>query len=245
MLKKIKETNGITNDITNGIKRFIQIFNCYKIYSNFHTVCRADKRIGPHNQDIISVIYGLLLGDGYANCRSGEGVRISIKQSIVHKEYLFWLYKFFNSRGYCSNLEPRLYKRTIKDYDKIYYGYEFSTFTFRSFNWIYKSFYVNGGKKKVPLNIELYLTPLSLAVLISDDGTYTNAGVRIATNAFEKHEVEFLGEIIKKKFDLDYTIQKLSYKNQYSLYIKKNSMVKLRELILPHLHPSMHYKVGI
>ena len=56
---------------------------------------RAINRIGPHNEDVYSVIIGSLLGDGYANKRSGEGVRICYRQSIKHKEYLFWLYTFF------------------------------------------------------------------------------------------------------------------------------------------------------
>lgn len=50
---------------------------------------RAVNRIGPHNEDILSVIIGSLLGDAYANKRSGEGVRICYRQSIRHKEYLF------------------------------------------------------------------------------------------------------------------------------------------------------------
>lgn len=98
----------------------------------FNTRCRAINRIGPHNIDIISTIFGLLLGDGYASNRSGEGVRISIKQSEVHKEYLVFLYKFFYERGYSTNLEPRKYTRSIKGIDKLYYGYEFNTYTFRS-----------------------------------------------------------------------------------------------------------------
>jgi LAGLIDADG DNA endonuclease family len=129
----------------------------------FHTRCRAINRIGPHNIDIISIIFGLLLGAGYAMNSSGEGVRISIKQSIIHKEYLFSLYEFFFYRGYCSNLIPRKYNITIKGIDKIYYGYEFNTFTFRSFFWIYNSFYTK-GKKILPLNMEEFITPLTLAI---------------------------------------------------------------------------------
>lgn len=50
---------------------------------------RAVNRIGPHNEEILSVIIGSLLGDAYANKRSGEGVRLCYRQSILHKEYLF------------------------------------------------------------------------------------------------------------------------------------------------------------
>lgn len=214
---------------------------------SFHNFCRAIKRIGPHDQDIISVIFGLLLGDGNASNRSGEGVRISIRQSINHKEYLFWLYNFFHIRGYSSNLKPRKYTRRIKGITKEYYGYEFNTLTFRSFLWIYKSFYKK-GKKVIPNNLELYFTPLSLAILISDGGTYTNAGVliRIATYCFTLNEVIFLGNILKNKFDLDICAPRVqTISNKYSIYIKKNSMDKLKKLVLPHLHTSMHYKLGI
>ena len=56
---------------------------------------RAINRIGPHNQEVLSVIIGSILGDSYGHKRSGEGVRIFYRQSIIHKEYLFWLYNFF------------------------------------------------------------------------------------------------------------------------------------------------------
>jgi hypothetical protein len=55
---------------------------------SFHTNVKANKRIGPHNEDILSVIVGSLLGKG-GNRRSVEGTRFCYRQSIVHKEYLF------------------------------------------------------------------------------------------------------------------------------------------------------------
>lgn len=67
---------------------------------------RANKRIGPHNEDILSVLVGSLLGDGCAERSLSGGVRFIFRQSISHKDYLFWLYKFFNDRGYCSNNLP-------------------------------------------------------------------------------------------------------------------------------------------
>jgi hypothetical protein len=124
---------------------------------------RAKNRIGPHSLDIYSIIFGSLLGDAYANKRIGEGVRISYRQSTIHKEYLFFLYDFFYQRGYTSNLKPRLSQRKLKD--KIYNGYEFNTFTFRSFNSIYSIFYKD-GQKILPSYTTLmkYLTPFALAI---------------------------------------------------------------------------------
>jgi len=205
---------------------------------------RSINRIGPHNEDVLSVIIGSLLGDAYGNKRTGEGVRICYRQSIRHKEYLFWLNTFFYNRGYTSNLQPRQYSRTIQSKEgKIYYGFEFNTFTFRSFNWIHKMFYKN-GKKVIPLNICEYLTPLALAVWIMDDGGFVNSGIRIATNSYELKEVELLNDAIKSKFNLETTIQKIWIKNQYSIYIKKKSVNNLRNIVGPYIHTSMLYNLG-
>jgi hypothetical protein len=109
-----------------------------------------------------------LLGDSYGNRRSVEGTRICYRQSIINKDYLFWLYNFFALRGYCSNLEPRMYTRKLKHKgtEVIHYGYEFNTFTFRSFNWIHEMFYRKGKKVIKPI-IENYMTPLCLAIWVS------------------------------------------------------------------------------
>ena len=211
---------------------------------SFHTKVRASRRIGPHNKDVLSVIVGSLLGDCYGNRRSVEGTRFVFKQSIIHKEYLFWLYDFFYSRGYTSNLEPRKYTRFIKNRSKEYYGYEFNTYTFRSFNWIYDMFYKK-GKKKINKKIENYLTPLALAVWIMDDGGWANPGVRISTYKFKLEEIKFLVSLLKKLYDLDCTVQRLENGVQFAIYIKKNSVPKLIDIVLPYMHDSMHYKLGI
>lgn len=63
-----------------------------------------------------------MLGDGYCNKRLMDGCRICFRQSIIHKEYLFWLHDFLYTRGYCSNIKPRLYIRRLKNSNKIYTG---------------------------------------------------------------------------------------------------------------------------
>ena len=237
--------------------------------NKFHTRVKAINRIGPHNEEVLSVIVGSLLGDCNANKRCVEGTRLVFKQSIVHKDYLFWLFNFFNIRGYCSNLEPRKYTRKLKitlpqkiesskksnisekpiNYKiKEYHGFEFNTFTFRSFDWIYKLFY-RKGKKRIDSKILNYLTPLALTVWIMDDGGKAGNGVRISTNSYSLKEVETLVLILKSKFDLESTIQKITLtrkkEGQYSIYIKSKSIPTLKKVILPYLHKSMNYKLGL
>ena len=215
-------------------------------YCTFHIRMKAGSRIGPHNQDVISVVIGSLLGDSYANRRSVEGTRICYRQSSRNKEYLFWLYYFFFTNGYCSNLEPR--KSTIKLKHKgiksIHYRFEFNTFTFRSFNWIHEMFY-SKGKKVIKPVLENYITPLCLAIWISDDGCWAKPGVRIATNCFTYSETELLVKILKNKFNLNCTIQLLKTSNNYSIYIISSSISTLRKILLPYMHSSMKYKLGL
>jgi ubiquinol-cytochrome c reductase cytochrome b subunit len=136
-------------------------------------------------------------------------------------------------------------------YDKIYITYEFNTFNCSSFEWIYKLFFED--KKKV-INRELgkYITPLALAVWIMDDGWWVGYGIRLSTNVFSYVEVKILCDILKENFKLDTTIQKLSKPkkyisivDKYSIYIRVNSIEKLRNTVVPFIHPFMLYKLGI
>ena len=221
---------------------------CSNLNKTFHTKVKASNRIGPHNEEVISVLIGSLLGDSYASARTIEGTRFSYKQSEGHKDYLFWLYEFYYKRGYCSNLKPRMYARKLRNKVsndiKQHYGYEFNTFTFRSFNWIYKLFYKK-GTKTVSAKLEQYLTPLALAIWIMDDGGWAKPGVRISSNSFKLQEVQLLANLLKKLFYLNCTVQKINTPGQYSIYIKGESISKLRKLVLPHVIPSMRYKFGL
>jgi len=223
----------------------------------FHTKTQTFKRIGPHNLDVISVLVGCLLGDAYASKSKAviTGTSFRFKQSGRHKDYLFSLYDFFYTRGYCNAAGPREYRTTLinaSNVKKIYYGYEFDLYTFSSLNWVYDLFYVN-GKKTISPELINYLTPMALAFLIMDDGGWVSGSksVRISTNNFTLQEVELLRQMFKSKFDLDCTIQLLSKgkgntpKDKYSIYFKVASLPKLRGLVLPFMLPSMKYKLGL
>ena len=82
----------INFDIKNNISRLKSIY-----------------RIGPHNKDVISVIFGSLLGDAHAERRlKGLGTRINFFQEDVHVEYILYLHKIFSELGYCNPKIPAL-----------------------------------------------------------------------------------------------------------------------------------------
>jgi len=103
---------------------------------NKSTRIRAEFRIGPHNKNILSIIFGSLLGDSYAEFRSkGKGTRISFYQECSHLSYLLWLHKYLADLGYCNPSVPKIDKRlgTKGVVRKII---RFRTWTYSSLNWI-------------------------------------------------------------------------------------------------------------
>ena len=99
--------------------------------------------------------------------------------------------------------------------------------------------------KIVPLNIEEYLTPLALAIWFMDDGSKLEPGVRIATNNFTLNEVQFLCDILYKKYNLIATVHSGGKDKGFVLYINKKSVPLFISLVKIYMHPSLYYKLGI
>ena len=112
---------------------FITIFdnNNNKIITR---VSPCTKRIGPHNKDIISIIYGSLLGNTDAEYRKdGHGTRISFSKESINIDYLLWIHSLVSDCGYCNPKVPKIQSR-IGTKGKIRYIIRFHTFTYSSFN---------------------------------------------------------------------------------------------------------------
>uniref|UniRef100_UPI00223789E0 LAGLIDADG endonuclease n=1 Tax=Amoeboaphelidium protococcarum TaxID=1243177 RepID=UPI00223789E0 len=204
----------------------------------------TQKRIGPHNLDILSIIFGTLLGDGYAEKRS-NGTRICFYQENTHKAYLLYLHQLIANLGYCKISIPKLTTRLGK-YGKLRLILRFKTFTFSSFNWIHKIWYKD-GKKILPHidQLSIYLTPLALAIWIMDDGSKSSSGMKISTNNFTYKEVMVLIEVLNKKYNLNTTINSAGVPDQYNIYIPKKNINNLYKILEPYIHPSMKYKFMI
>lgn len=123
---------------------------------------RANLRIGPHNEEFLSILIGGLLGDwwGYPVIgRNYTSYRFMIEQLIVNLAYLESLAFTLYGLGYCASTELINLSRT-------YEMYRLSIFTFTSLDWVYNGFYreTNGIiTKGIPDWIGLYLTPVALA----------------------------------------------------------------------------------
>jgi len=202
---------------------------------------KSSKRIGPHNYLILSIIFGTLLGDGFAE-KHGNGTRIRFYQEHSHKDYLLWLHSIINDLGYTSDIQPVIHTR-LGNYGKIRYILRFNTYTYSSFNWIHNSWYGKTNIKSLPdLDLlDIYLSPLALAIWLMDDGAKVSSGLKFCTNYFTLLEVHNLSLILNKKYELFTTVQ--SDLNQYIIYVPKKSIDKLTNIVKPFLHISMKYKL--
>lgn len=230
----------------------IGLRSCYTSNYAFLTPkLKGEHRIGPHDQDIYSIIIGSLLGDAYAERREFSikeskiknlgNTRISFHQSDKNVEYLMWLWKKFSKSGYTSNKKPKINK-IIGKKNEMYYSIKFRTWTFSSFNWIHELFYQD-NKKRVPKNIKNYLTPLALAVWIMNDGGWDASGLLIFQK-FQYQDVETLKQALESQYQLKVSIRK-KYENQWILYIDKESMSRLNGIIRVHMCPSMLRKLHL
>lgn len=212
--------------------------------SSLLTKIKSEKRIGPHNLDILSIIFGSLLGDAYAEFRKqGKGTRISFMQESSHLEYIFWLHKFVSHLDYCNLNIPKTFTRLGK-LGKVRKYARFHTWTYSSFNWIHELWYKN-GIKMIPKNIGLFLTPLAFSVWIMDDGSISSKGLKLATNSFTYEECLFLTTVLFRNFNIKATIQSAGTDRQYVIYIWKESMSLIQKITKPYIIPSMKYKIII
>lgn len=201
-------------------------------------------KIGPHNTDIISIIFGSLLGEGKAEKgKPGSGTKISFYQegATPKVKYILFLHKFLSDKGYCDSKMPVVTRR-LGDKGRILKVVRFSTWTYNSFNWIYDMWYVT-KIKRVPKCIGQYLTPLVLAIWIMNNGSKVGKGLKITMNTITYKDCLLLVKALKDNYNLNTSVQLAGAKDQYVIYICKESMVDVRKIVQPYIIPEMKYKI--
>lgn len=216
-------------------------------YVNYSTRPILANKKTPLSEDILSIIYGSLLGDATAEKRKGgKATRIVFYQENTHEAYLLHLHRLVSDLGYTSNNIPQL-KTRLGKHGKIRKYIRFNTWSYTSLNSIFDEWYKNVNDKKikiVPSTIYNHLTPLALSIWIMDDGCKLGKGLKIATNSFSYKEVIYLSNILLDRYDIKSTVQKTGVENQYHIYVWAESMPLLWDIVREHIIPSMKYKFG-
>lgn len=188
------------------------------------------------------IVIGLMLGDGCLETQNnGQTYRLKIEQSLLHKDYVDWLY------GELKNLtltEPR--ERTKRIKDKFYQNYGFQTISCGNFRFYAQQFYDRDSKKKkVPKIIGKLLSPLALAVWFMDDGQIKSKKHRallINAQCFSGKDLGLLQYTLRDKLKIDASLKK--EKNGHRIYLLSKTIDNFLSLINSYIIPSMRYKLG-
>ena len=186
------------------------------------------------------IIFGCLLGDGKLEMPPrGVNARLGFTQSKDHKEYFISVCDSLSK--ICSGKyreSSYLDKRTGKTYKSL----SFWSRSLPLLNEFYYNFY--GDKvKKVPQDLSL-LTPLALAHWVKQKGLSGRwQGLYICMYEFQYVDVKRLTEYLKETYSIQCSIHRV--KGKYRIYILAKSIETLKNLVLPFMHKSMLYKLGV
>lgn len=187
-----------------------------------------------------SVILGLILSDGWLRfpSKTSKNVNLGLKQSLAHSDYIWFVFSILSH--YCDNLP--LY-RLGKRGEKSHWGIEIVTRALPCFTELHSIFYVD-GVKIIPYNIYDILTPVALAQLIMGDGSVQRHGLIICTDYYKLIDVIRLMNVLIIRYRFECTLR-FHTPTQPRIYIKEGSMPLLRQIVKPHMCPSMLYKIKL
>ena len=181
-----------------------------------------------------AVLVGTLLGDG-SIAKHGFHHRLFVKHKLAHRALAEWKRKVFDS---FTTMPLHHFDQRLNG--KLYPCVQFVTRTDPIFSEWRQRFY-DGRRKIVPAEISSFVTPVSIAVWLMDDGTADRAGMSFQTHSFEFDEVERLATLLRVQFEIEASVQK--NKGRWILYVPKASLGQLRSLVDGHVLPEFAYKL--
>jgi hypothetical protein len=76
------------------------------------------------------------------------------------------------------------------------------------------------------------------------DGSYNGKGLILCTDSFKIKEVVLLMNVLMIRYNINCTITYHS-KKYPRIYIGKKYIISLQKIVLPYMHKSMFYKLGL
>jgi hypothetical protein len=176
-----------------------------------------------------NILVGCLLGDGYISPRG----QIQIAHSEKQFAYVNWKYYELKSLAYglptkVSRFDPRYKKEYVQ-----------TRFWLRQYFRTWRKIFYPNGQKVFPTEITSLFNELSLTVWYMDDGNlYKGRHLKIATDGFDFSNRKKLQAFLLERFNLKSKIHANG-----KMRISSKSLNKFFEIVEPHIHSSMLYKV--
>ena len=160
------------------------------------------------NNETKDMLIGCILGDAHIG-RVGDGKAfITFEQTIKHKEYVLDIYDKLNKSGLKLH-DIKYYSRKDSRYNSSNSSIYFKTHNSELLYPFVNMFLSDNNVKILPLDIEKYLNPITLAYWICDDGQQVkNGGVTLCTDNYTLTEVEVLIKALSNRYNLECSIHK-------------------------------------
>ena len=182
-----------------------------------------------------AVLIGTLLGDGTL-AKRGREYRLHIKHGFTQYFYVEYKHMIFAN---ITSMPIRVFDQKVKN--KSYRFSEFVTLTHPEFTKTRFLFYPDGKKVITPKLCTLITHPLTLATWFMDDGTHEYAGASLSTHCFSLFEITLLQKVLESNFGLP-TLHRRN-KRGWVIYIRKQHLPILRNIIGNYLLPEFQYKL--
>ncbi len=189
--------------------------------------------------DIKSIIVGIILSDGHMALNSkAKNAYLILNQSLAKSAYIYFVFSFLSH--YCQS-----YPKLSVSYrlGRPSYVLRIATRSMPCITELYNNYYLNKIKIIKP-SIYNDITPIPLAHLILGDGSYNGKGILLCTDSFKIKEVVLLMNVLMIRYNINCTISYHS-KKYPRIYISKKYIIPLQKIVLPYMHRSMFYKLGI
>lgn len=183
--------------------------------------------MGSLTEEQKSIIIGCLLGDG--TMRKKSNAYLEINHCYAQKDLVDWIYSKLRN---FVNTPPKW--RKGNGYRE---AYRFATRSLPIFTKFYDVFF-RSKKKVIPKNLSL--NPLSLAIWFMDDGNKSRSSIYLNTQQFKIEDQYRLISLLKKKFNIDATLNK--DKIYFRIRIRTKSVKIFRRLTERFILDSFRYK---
>lgn len=211
-------------------------------------------KVMPLSSETKEIIFGCLLGDGQLEMSPRSiNARFGFTQAEFKRDYFI---SVANSLSSICSTKYREYSYLDKRTNKTYKSLNFWSKALPILTEFYFNFYntssqvqnlesgARSGKVKiVPKDLSL-LTPIALAEWISQDGSRgSSKGLYLCTDSFTHADVKRLTLYLIDRYNIKCSIHKAA--GNYRIYILARSVETVQNIVLPYMHPSMLYKLGI
>ena len=209
------------------------------LYSQLYT-CKVVNNKPFISNEAKEIIFASLLGDAKLELQpTGLNARFGFTQSLDKKDYFLSL---LNSLSEISSGKYREISYLDKRTGKTYTNLNFWSKSLPVLNEFYSNFYA-GKVKIVPIDLSL-LSPIALAHWIMQDGSRgSSKGLYIFSDSFTFADVQRLSQYLSNRFDIKCSIHKSG--GHYRIYILAKSVETIKSHILPFMHKTLYYKLGV